>query len=144
MNTEEPKRFWSKVEVGEPGECWEWLATKSPNYGQFWVHGKHRYAHRVAWFLTYGPVPKGLCVCHHCDNPLCCNPYHLFLGSRADNMEDAGRKGRLGQKLTSEDVREIRRLLKQGELTQTGIGELFGVAPSTISNIKAGRGRRYE
>lgn len=110
----EPERFWSKVAVKELDECWEWQAGKAGGgYGTFRVHHKMWQAHRVAWALTYGPIPKGLFVCHRCDNPGCCNPYHLFLGTNADNLRDAAKKGRIG-KLTKDDVLEIRRLLEEG------------------------------
>lgn len=109
-NFKEPKRFWSRVAVGEADECWEWrVAKNSDKYGNFWIHDRSWRAHRVAWILTYGPIPNGLLVCHKCDNPGCCNPYHLFLGTSKDNQIDSARKGRQAAKLTEEDVLKIRR-----------------------------------
>lgn len=141
-----PRRFWSKVDVGEADECWEWLASKSRGgYGQFAIHSKPWLAHRVAWFLTFGPIPKGLCVCHHCDNPGCANPYHLFLGTHAENIADSVRKGRMHRgeasgcgKLTEEDVHEIRAMLEEG-YTQQEIADKFGVTNQSISSIKTGK-----
>lgn len=132
----EPKRFWSKVDVCGPDECWEWLASKkNTGYGEFWVHGRIWYAHRVVWTLTYGPIPEGLHVCHHCDNPSCVNPYHLFLGTHRDNLIDAAKKGQMAKKLTEEDVLDIRALYATGEWTQWDLADAFGVQQNTISRI---------
>ena len=87
--------FWKKVKVGKDDECWEWLACKNKKgYGFFRVNWILRRAHRFAWTVTYGKIPEGLFVCHRCDNPGCCNPKHLFLGTNTDNMVDMISKGR--------------------------------------------------
>lgn len=141
-----PKRFWSKVDVCEHHECWEWQAYRHKRgYGQFSIHGRLWQAHRVAWVLTYGPIPEGLFVCHHCDNRGCCNPYHLFLGTNADNMADAGRKGLLSNsnrgernpssKLTEDDVLDIRELYATGKWTQEELADEFGVYNTQISQV---------
>lgn len=89
------ERFWEKVRKGDAGDCWEWTANRHQfGYGMFAVRNVPTTAMRVAWELTYGPIPSGLHVCHHCDNPPCCNPAHLFLGTAKDNLGDAARKGR--------------------------------------------------
>lgn len=86
-------RFWSKVRKGDG--CWEWTAWINSNgYGEFTKDHKNLKASRVSWILTYGPIPDGLFVCHHCDNPPCVRPDHLFLGTPLDNMRDMIAKGR--------------------------------------------------
>ncbi len=88
------ERFWRKVQK-TPG-CWNWTGVKNGRYGQIRVPRQKRkmYAHRLSWMLTYGPIPKELLVLHHCDNPKCVNPAHLFLGTDRDNHLDCLRKGR--------------------------------------------------
>jgi HNH endonuclease len=90
------KRFWSKVAVGAADECWPWLAgcNRKTGRGQSSLAGQSMPAPRVAWILTFGPIPEGQDVLHTCDNPPCVNPVHLFLGTDVDNAQDAIRKGR--------------------------------------------------
>lgn len=90
-------RFWSKVNRLSDGDCWPWLASvrrKDEGYGAFWFEGRHHPSSRIAWLLTNGDIEYGLVVCHHCDNPNCCNPAHLFLGTPKDNNSDRISKGR--------------------------------------------------
>lgn len=96
-----PRAFESFLAARESG-CIEWTgATVKSNgyehhrYGRHTSGGKKRLAHRVAYERANGPIPQGLEICHTCDNPLCCNPDHLFLGTHRDNMQDAIRKGRV-------------------------------------------------
>lgn len=94
-------RFWSKVDRSSQS-CWNWqAATDQSGYGRVLVNGQNRRAHRIAWELTHGEIPAGdgyhgVCVLHQCDNPACCNPLHLFLGSQRENIADMQRKGRHG------------------------------------------------
>lgn len=94
--------FWSRVD--RSGDCWLWTASKTARgYGKLRVDGKQAYAHRVAYELTNGAIPDGLVICHHCDNPPCCNPAHLFMGTQGDNMRDRDAKGRLKAALIGRD-----------------------------------------
>lgn len=96
------RRFWSKVDrSGGPDACWLWTANRNRNgYGTLKVGSRRdatrrtMLAHRKAWELMRGQIPPGSCVLHRCDNPPCCNPAHLFLGTQADNLADMHAKGR--------------------------------------------------
>ena len=88
--------FWDNTEPVPFSGCFIWKRSLgSAGYGQLTVNKIPMTAHRRAWELTYGPVPKGLQVLHHCDVRCCVNPKHLFLGTQSENMLDAYRKGRL-------------------------------------------------
>lgn len=148
------ERFEAKVDrlpgYGPHGDCHLWTASRHYNgYGKIYSGaplGKMLLAHRAAWQLAFGPIPEGMCVCHHCDNRKCVNPDHLFLGTKADNSADMVAKGRShshsgstngNAKLTEADVRGIRGLLAQG-VTGLELGRRYGVSPQQISRIKLG------
>jgi hypothetical protein len=87
--------FWRKVKIGSDDECWPWTQSKTWfGHGRVWFRDKAWVAHRVAWVRSVGEIPDGLLVLHSCDNPPCCNPAHLFLGTNADNTHDMQAKGR--------------------------------------------------
>jgi hypothetical protein len=89
-------RFWSKVKKSDG--CWEWIGAKDGcGYGKLGLGGKLIGAHRMAWILSFGPIPEGLSVCHRCDNPGCVNPGHLFVASHRGNMLDMVAKHRHNQ-----------------------------------------------
>ena len=139
------KRFWPKVDKRGPDDCWEWKAATAPwGYGRFRFEGKDVLAHRVAYMLTVGPIPDSALVLHRCDNPPCCNPTHLWLGSHRDNTIDALKKKRRksprGERngrsiLTNYDVLGIRKLYKQGRFTQKELADKWGVSQNTIGCI---------
>lgn len=154
MVTALQKRFWSKVDVIENrSACWLWTASRYPlGYGRFAYgkRGSNRSAHRIAWLLTHSGLPADMDVCHSCDNPLCCNPDHLWLGTARDNIRDMDAKGRRRQgsfvpptrrgeespvaKLTETDVIQIRALHALGA-TQKSLAVSFGVSPQCVSAV---------
>lgn len=148
LTPKQTERFWSKVE--KTASCWLWTACLNPNgYGHLRVDKADWAAHRLSWEIHRGPIPDGLWVLHHCDNPPCINPAHLFLGTCRDNHADMIAKGRkvtvrlCGElsgvaKLTAQKVVEIRALRATG-LTQQAIADRFGVTQRTISYIESGR-----
>ena len=140
------ERFWLKVDVYGFDDCWEWNSHKNTyGYGLMRIHGKHRLATHVLFYLrkSYWP-PKGRTANHHCDNPGCLNPKHLYLGTKKSNARDREQRCRgnhskgeqNGQaKLTERQVHKIKRLVVQGNTTQAKMGKMFGVSQSTISVI---------
>lgn len=146
-------RFWRKAKVGNPNECWPWLSlvfNDGENYGQvkFGVGSKDQYivhkfrAHRVAYFLTHGILPDDMCVCHTCDNPICVNPTHLFLGTNRKNIQDRNNKQRDAKgerhgmhKLTEEQVLEIRKIYSSQKISLSALGRAFGISHTHVSFI---------
>jgi len=144
---EEIDRFWSHVDVCDENSCWLWRgSTKGRGYGQYRSDGANLLAHRVAYAYASGcDIPDGMVVRHSCDNPLCCNPSHLSIGTQRENMQEAGERGRMVRgvqhklaKFSEEDVLEIRRLWAAGS-TQVELADLYGVNQSTISMIVRGK-----
>lgn len=149
----EAERFWPKVDKhgGDIERCWEFLGAAGPfGYGLFWVYELKRktYAHRVAYGLHYGQFDNSLIVRHACDNPICCNPHHLRLGTRADNNRDRAERKRgreqrqwgednASAKITWEMACEIRRLHAEG-MSQMKIAPMFGIKQPQVSRIIRG------
>ena len=145
----EYERFLKRVQTDDPDKCWNWLGSSNKKgwHGQ-WRNqsGGIELAHRAAWRLMKGSIPQGMCVLHHCDNPVCVNPTHLFLGSQSDNCKDMWAKGRARpktnygekhgmSKLNSEKVLEIR----SSNLSNKELGEKFSVSSTTICDVRKRR-----
>lgn len=137
-------RFWSYVDKRGPNDCWEWKANRAPRgYGKFmWRRDRTQLASRIAYHFSKGD-PGSMFVCHSCDNPPCCNPAHLWLGTHKDNMDDMDRKGRRRPpirrgtdnnfaKLNEQIVREIR----QSGLPSKEIAQRYGVTSTAIYLIR--------
>lgn len=143
LSTEDIERFLSKIDRKGVNDCWEWKAGKRGGYGRFRV-GDHLYgATRLMWRLTYGTDPRGQLLLHTCDNPACCNPKHLFLGSDGANNRDKENKGRgkhpKGEdnglaKLSEEDVM----LIYQSIEKSADLAAQYGVSDVCIHKIRSG------
>jgi len=159
--------FWSKMRIGDPNECWEWVGHKCrKGYGviYLWDRGASRKVqfrgHRVSYFLHYGNDPGEMLVCHKCDNPPCCNPHHLWLGTNSDNMRDAISKGRKTKflrgeahpwygrscagelcpnaRITEEQARYVISRYSAGGITQVALAREIGISQPHISEIVRG------
>jgi hypothetical protein len=140
-------RFWSKVDKRGPDDCWEWQASRYEKGYGFFRRRAHQagrkgdciQSHRMTWELVHGPIPDGKQILHRCDNPPCCNPAHLFLGSHDANMKDMVSKGRSHaqrpKKLVKAQVIEIRRAYLAGEATQQKLADKFGVTQRRVSQL---------
>jgi hypothetical protein len=163
-------KFWAKVDMYRPalpqhaaiGPCW--IANSSGTgrrigglqHQTVCIGGKAAKAHRVAWALANGPIPDGAMICHHCDNPPCCNPAHLYAGNAQTNADDKVARGRcsipkhlpppapsgadnLNAKLTEEQVIEILLL----DEPYVHIAERYGVSRILVSLIKRGKAWKH-
>lgn len=148
------KLLFTKVKISKTG-CWEWQGSKTLGYGSFRIPGiyddKKILAHRAAYTAFKGElIPKDIFVCHHCDNPKCFNPDHLFLGSQSDNIQDCADKNRIKSgfksnlgKYSDQQIEEVKRLLEQGKNGRE-INEITGISPTHISRIKRGYSRKAQ
>ena len=139
LTKDDEKRFWNKVSIKNPDDCWEWKKGLSHGYGSFQLRGYNERAHRVA-FIASGKMKNwNNCVLHKCDNPKCVNPDHLFEGTNGDNLIDMNIKGRsTNGKLNSEAVKVIKWMLKYKPKygLATKLARLYKVNCSVISTIK--------
>lgn len=133
--------FWNKIEVlRDCSVCWEWKLNRDAKlpYGKTRWAGGQTTAHRVAYLMAYGSLSPVLDVMHICDNPPCCNPNHLHMGTTRENILDATSKGRWTVKLNPELVRQIRAKVKAGG-EQQRIAFSLGLSKTTIHNVVAGK-----
>jgi hypothetical protein len=145
--------FWSNVDrSGGPGACWEWSAGRhGDGYGLITYEGRTQGAHRVAVLVSGREIPHRMLVMHTCDNPPCCNPAHLLVGTYSDNVQDMLRKGRSRyspvcgkanrggiRKLTEDEVRRIKSASREGA-TRAELARRFGVDESNIRLIAQGK-----
>jgi hypothetical protein len=137
------QKFWPKID--KTATCWIWKGGRTAQgYGIFKQDKKPILAHRFSYEIHKGKIPIGMVMCHHCDNPSCVNPEHLFYGTPKDNRQDSLRKNRQARgekqgahKLTEEQVKKIRAIYKwhNSQLGLRSLGETFGIHLSTIQRI---------
>lgn len=144
-------KFWARVNKEAPNGCWEWVGPKSAaGYGGVWIGSrparKRGFTHRMSFEHFNGPIPKGMYVCHRCDNPPCCNPAHLFLGTATDNARDMVAKGRdrprrgtlsPRAKLTEAEVIEMRAKRVATKISYEALAAQYGVGHSVVERICA-------
>lgn len=159
-------KFHSRVDINFKSGCWLWQgghkqSKNKKNYGAMGtfklLNGKNIggsaqvLSHRLSWVIHYGEIPIEMDVCHKCDNPNCCNPEHLFLGTHQENMQDMVRKGRhIGprgtktshSRLSEDKISKIRILLKSG-ISKQKIADIFKVNYTTIYKINRGETWRW-
>lgn len=140
-------RFWSKVDILGPDDCWEWKAFRDRDgYGKFNVYGTMEVASRVAFEIHNKERLGDRFACHKCDNPSCCNPAHIYAGDPQTNMDDASERDRFNRpppeahpstKLDWDKVAEIKRRIQAGE-SNYRIRFSYGVSAATIKKIRDG------
>lgn len=151
---ETQQRFWLKVKKTD--SCWNWTAGLRYSYGIFSIKNKSFVAHRLSWMWTFGKIPKGLIVCHTCDNGKCVNPKHLFLGTQQDNVADRVKKGRTARgdksgarlypesyqgeknsaaKLKESDILKIRKMYFEDTYSKSTLAKMFNIDYSTLRRI---------
>ena len=144
------ERIESKVEKIPEAGCWIWMgATQVRGYGELISHNRKYLAHRASYEAFVGPIPKGMNVCHSCDNVYCVNPAHLFLGTQKQNLEDMAKKKRstIGErnpnsKLTEDEIYRIKFGIRLGVTDET-LAACFSVSRQAIKNIRNGKAWKH-
>lgn len=142
--------FAKCITTGGPDSCWPWTGRVPDRYGTISIENRPTPTHRAAYLLCVGDIPDGLFVCHRCDNTLCCNPRHLFLGTHQQNVDDCVTKQRHihGERhpdamLSEDEVREILSAKDGPRGTGRHLAQRFLVSPSTIAAIWSGRNWKH-
>lgn len=156
------ERFWEKVQKTDG--CWLWTGAGSKSelgYGLFYFNGRYMGAHRASWIMRHGEIPDDLFVCHHCDNPTCIRPAHLFLGTQKENLADRESKGRTlkgkdhwahqkperlargsfhgNTRLTESVVREMRQKYADKKASQNELSREYGLSQASVNSILMGK-----
>ena len=158
MRTEDQllQYVFTGIDIDAKTGCWNYMrAVDRKGYGKVYGNGTQTLAHRFVYSFYNGEIPEGLFACHHCDNPRCCNPDHIFIGTNADNLRDAARKGRLcglskkytkrsgymnkGSKITNEEALSIR----LSNETNRNLATKYQVHIGTVRRIKKGERRPW-
>lgn len=137
-----PYWIWENIEIKSIEDCWNWGGkTNKGGYGMCKIYLRETLTHRVAYMCAINDIPKNMCVCHQCDNPKCCNPNHLFLGTNRDNAEDMFRKNRNAKQeahgkatITNETALKIKAMSDSG-MGATAIHRQLGVSMGVVSKI---------
>lgn len=147
------ERFVEKILITD--DCWKWTASKyHDGYGIFRKGSKIHRAHRISYEIFIGEIPDDMLVCHHCDNPACVKPSHLFLGTIQDNIQDKCDKGRASggslkgedspsHKFTEDIVKNIRLLYATGKFSYSKLSKKFGVSKPTVKDMVKRRTWRH-
>lgn len=148
ISMEDALKFWSRVDVQSPDDCWEWQgAASAKGYGRIKLDGKLYSPHRIAYELCNGQLKNfkdinrlqhhGAVVMHTCDNPRCCNPGHLRAGTQRDNVKDMHRKNR-NPECAWKTPADIEAKIRDCPLSSRKTAELFGVSKNTVLRIRKG------
>jgi hypothetical protein len=136
------ERFWSKVNIKGPDDCWEWMAYKTQKgYGQFEYEYLGKAAHRFSWYLIYGDIPDGKQILHKCDNRGCVNPNHLYAGTPGDNITDREKRNPVDRslcgvthtKLSADEILSLRKM--RGQFPSRIVAKMFNISFGTVCDI---------
>jgi hypothetical protein len=128
-------RYRKLIEIGEAGDCWNWLGSINPKtgYGKKQWFGESWLAHRWIWTMLFGTIERGMTIDHLCSNRKCVNPHHLEVVTQMENLH----RGK-GTKLTFEQIQEIRSLpVMRGD--REAIAKKYGIHPSYVSQVRLNR-----